>query len=104
MADGAGEVQEAVVRLCSLWWHKELLGRENMVPQMIPYLLYQATVSGTNTVQTIFLFKLVHKGRWSMCPAACQLVSTGKQRPMLVSGGVSFQYADRNLAWLQQKE
>ena len=47
MADGAGELQEAVVRLCSLWWQKELPGRGNMVPQMIPYLLYQATVSGT---------------------------------------------------------
>lgn len=47
MADGAGELQEAVVRLCSLWWQKDLPGRGNMVPQMIPYLLYQATVSGT---------------------------------------------------------
>ena len=47
MADGAAELQEAVVRLCSLWWQKELPGRDNMVPQMIPYLLYQATVSGT---------------------------------------------------------
>lgn len=47
MADGATEVQEAVVRLCCLWWQKELPGKADMVPQMIPYLLYQATVSGT---------------------------------------------------------
>lgn len=46
MADGAAELQEAVVRLCCLWWQKELPGRADMVPQMIPYLLYQATVSG----------------------------------------------------------
>ncbi|KAL3138948.1 hypothetical protein ABBQ32_005760 [Trebouxia sp. C0010 RCD-2024] len=45
MADGAAEVQEAVVRLCCLWWNKELPGKADMVPQMIPYLLYQATVS-----------------------------------------------------------
>ena len=47
MADGAAELQEAVVRLCCLWWQKELPGKADMVPQMIPYLLYQATVSGT---------------------------------------------------------
>lgn len=47
MADGAAEVQEAVVRMCCLWWHKEWPGKADMVPQMIPYLLYQATVSGT---------------------------------------------------------
>ena len=51
MADGARELQESVVRLCSLWWHKELPGRDHLVPQMIPYLLYQATVSGANTAQ-----------------------------------------------------
>lgn len=50
MADGAAGLQEAVVRLCSLWWHKDLPGRDNMVPQMIPYLLYQATVSGSPAV------------------------------------------------------
>ena len=50
MADGAAELQEAVVRLCCLWWQKELPGKADMVPQMIPYLLYQATVSGTSSV------------------------------------------------------
>lgn len=47
MADGAAELQETVVRLCCLWWQKELAGKADMVPQMVPYLLYQATVSGT---------------------------------------------------------
>lgn len=46
MADGAAELQDAVVKLCCLWWQKELPGKADMVPQMIPYLLYQATVSG----------------------------------------------------------
>ncbi len=48
MADGAAELQDAVVKLCCLWWQKELPGKADMVPQMIPYLLYQATVSGVH--------------------------------------------------------
>ena len=50
MADGATELQDAVARLCCLWWQKELPGRAHMVPQMIPYLLYQATVSGSSSM------------------------------------------------------
>ncbi|KAL0037621.1 hypothetical protein WJX77_005190 [Trebouxia sp. C0004] len=49
MADGAAELQDAVVKLCCLWWQKELPGKADMVPQMIPYLLYQATFSGRAT-------------------------------------------------------
>ncbi len=62
MADGAAELQDAVVKLCCLWWQKELPGKADMVPQMIPYLLYQATVSGTH---------------WEGCSCACdsELVS-----------------------------
>lgn len=56
MADGAAELQDAVVKLCSLWWQKELPGKADMVPQMIPYLLYQATVSGMH---------------WEGCSCAC---------------------------------
>lgn len=46
MADGAGALQDAVVRLCCLWWQMGLPGKADMVPQMVPYLLYQATISG----------------------------------------------------------
>ena len=56
MADGAAELQDAVVKLCCLWWQKELPGKADMVPQMIPYLLYQATVSGV---------------QWEGCSYAC---------------------------------
>ena len=56
MANGAAELQDAVVKLCCLWWQKELPGKADMVPQMIPYLLYQATVSGMH---------------WEGCSCAC---------------------------------
>ena len=62
MADGAAELQEAVVRLCCLWWQKELPGKADMVPQMVPYLLYQATVSGATS------------GNSSVCSSACAML------------------------------
>ncbi len=37
---------DAVARLCSAWWQAELPGRDCLVPQMVPYLLYQAVTSG----------------------------------------------------------
>ena len=42
----APEVADAVARLCSAWWQAELPGRDCLVPQMVPYLLYQAVTSG----------------------------------------------------------
>ena len=42
----APEVADAVARLCSAWWQAELPGRDRLVPQMVPYLLYQAVTSG----------------------------------------------------------
>lgn len=60
MADGAAELQDAVVKLCSLWWQKELPGRADMVPQMIPYLLFQATVSGVTRQKTLVYSNIMH--------------------------------------------
>ena len=42
----APEVADAVARLCGAWWQAELPGRDCLVPQMVPYLLYQAVTSG----------------------------------------------------------
>ncbi|KAF5833222.1 condensin II non structural maintenance of chromosomes subunit-domain-containing protein [Dunaliella salina] len=40
------EVQDPVVKLCCSWWELKAPGRENFVPQSLPYLLVRANTSG----------------------------------------------------------
>lgn len=87
MADGAGALQDAVVRLCCLWWQKELPGKADMVPQMVPYLLYQATISGrvccTYTSLVTHRGHALHKSLHSVTSSQSPSVDEGQDWPCM---------------------
>lgn len=48
------EVQDPVVKLCCSWWELKAPGRENYVPQTLPYLL----VRGRSTALAVLAMLL----------------------------------------------